>query len=64
LTASTFSGKSHYESVQALQSDMDDWLHQYNDERLHRGYRNMGRRPFETIEAGKLEREKLMEKAA
>lgn len=56
--------KKLYESVQALQSDLDDWLHQYNYERPHRGYRNRGRRPFETIEAGKLEREKLMEKVA
>jgi len=53
-----------YESVQALQADLDAWLHQYNYERPHRGYRNLGRRPFETIENGKIEREKVMEKAA
>jgi len=56
--------KKLYGSVTALQSDLDEWLHQYNYERPHRGYRNLGRRPFETIETGKLEREKLMEKAA
>ena len=53
-----------YESVEALQSDLDEWLHQYNYERPHRGYRNMGRRPFETIEMGKKHREKIMKKAA
>lgn len=50
--------KKLYESVQALQADLDEWLHHYNYERPHRGYRNMGRRPFETIETGKKEREK------
>lgn len=38
-----------YESVEALQQDLDTWLHHYNTERPHRGYRNMGRRPVETI---------------
>jgi transposase InsO family protein len=56
--------KKLYESVQALQADLDDWLHEYNYERPHRGYRNMGRRPFETIEMGKIERQKAMKKAA
>jgi len=39
-----------FESVDALQADLDAWLHHYNYERPHRGYRNMGRRPIETIE--------------
>lgn len=39
-----------YESVEALQNDLDAWLHHYNHERPHRGYRNLGRRPIETIE--------------
>ncbi len=38
-----------YESVDALQTDLDEWLVHYNTERPHRGYRNMGRRPVETI---------------
>jgi len=38
-----------YESVEALQADLDAWLVHYNTERPHRGYRNMGRRPMETI---------------
>jgi transposase InsO family protein len=38
-----------YNSVQQLQKDMDQWLIHYNQERPHLGYRNMGRKPFETI---------------
>jgi len=38
-----------YETVAALQEDLDAWLHHYNHERPHRGYRNMGKRPIETI---------------
>jgi transposase InsO family protein len=39
-----------YESVAALQADLDAWLHHYNHERPHLGYRNQGRRPWETVE--------------
>ena len=46
-----------YSSVEELQKDLDQWLHHYNYERPHRGYRNMGRRPIETIEAGKVIKE-------
>ena len=42
-----------YATVDELQNDLDNWLTYYNNERPHRGYRNMGRRPIETIEAGK-----------
>jgi transposase InsO family protein len=38
-----------YESVEALQSDLDAWLRFYNEERPHLGYRNLGRRPIETV---------------
>ena len=38
-----------YESVEALQTDFDRWLHHYNTERPHLGYRNMGRRPIDTV---------------
>jgi len=38
-----------YESVEALQEDFDKWLIHYNTERPHRGYRNMGKRPIETL---------------
>ncbi len=42
-----------YTSVDELQADLDKWVDYYNNERPHRGYRNMGRRPVETIEEGK-----------
>jgi transposase InsO family protein len=38
-----------YESVAVLQEDLDAWLLHYNTERTHQGYRNMGRRPIDTI---------------
>jgi transposase InsO family protein len=39
-----------YESVDTLQADLDDWLTHYNTERPHQGYRNLGRRPIETVD--------------
>lgn len=38
-----------YESVEVLQRDLDTWLIYYNHERPHQGYRNMGKRPIDTI---------------
>ena len=35
--------------MEELQEDLDMWLNHYNYERPHRGYRNMGKRPFETV---------------
>ena len=59
----TFRSK-FYGSVEELQQDVDQWLQYYNYERPHRGYRNMGRRPIETIEEGKLVKEQVLKKAA
>lgn len=56
--------KKFYESVDVLQTDLDVWLHYYNYERPHRGYRNMGRRPIETFEQGKIRLKKLLPDAA
>lgn len=53
-----------YASVEELQKDLDQWVHYYNHERPHRGYRNMGRRPIETIEMGKIIKEQLTTKQA
>ena len=39
-----------YEAVDTLQADLDAWLVHYNRERPHLGYRNQGRRPWETID--------------
>lgn len=41
--------QKYFESVSALQDDLDMWLVHYNTERPHRGYRNMGRRPIDTV---------------
>ena len=41
--------ETFYESVTAFQVDLDTWLHHYNTDRPHIGYRNQGRRPIETI---------------
>jgi transposase InsO family protein len=38
-----------YESLEALQADLDSWLAYYNQERAHLGYRNRGRRPLDTV---------------
>ena len=43
--------ETFYETVEALQADLDAWLVHYNTERPHLGYRNMGRRPIETVMA-------------
>jgi transposase InsO family protein len=37
------------ESLDMLQARLDLWLQHYNTERPHCGYRNMGKRPIETI---------------
>lgn len=41
--------ETFYDSVEALQADLDAWLVHYNTERPHLGYRNMGRRPLDTV---------------
>ena len=56
--------KKLFESLEALQKDLDEWLTYYNHERPHRGYRNQGRRPIETFELGKQQRIELSEEAA
>ena len=38
-----------YETLDELQVDLDAWLVHYNTARPHQGYRNMGRRPSDTI---------------
>jgi len=43
--------EASYEAVDALQADLDRWLTNYNTERPHLGYRNLGRRPIDTINA-------------
>lgn len=38
-----------YESLESLQTDLNVWLEYYNQERAHLGYRNLGRRPIDTV---------------
>lgn len=38
-----------YASAEALQEDMDGWLKLYNEGPPHQCYRNMGKRPIDTI---------------
>ncbi len=39
-----------YESLEALQEDLDRWLTYDNRERPHQGYRNRGKRPYDTVQ--------------
>lgn len=43
--------ETFYDSVDALQADLDRWLVHYNTERPHLGYRNLGKRPIDTVNA-------------
>ena len=38
-----------YESVEQLQMDLDEWLVHCNQVRPHQCYRNLGRRPIDTV---------------
>lgn len=40
----------YYDTLDELQGDLEEWLEHYNKERPHRGYRNRGRRPYDTIQ--------------
>lgn len=42
-----------YESVEDLQTDLDEWLEYYNNERTHQGKMCCGRTPMETLLDGK-----------
>jgi transposase InsO family protein len=56
--------KRLYLSLEELQADLDLWLAYYNNERPHQGYRNMGRRPMETMQEGKKARAAMAGQAA
>ena len=45
--------KKIYESVDALQIDLDEWLIKYNTQRTHQGKMCLGRTPMETLIDGK-----------
>ena len=53
--------KTLYDSIDALQADLDDWLHHYNHQRTHQGKMCCGRTPFQTMIEGKqIWKEKFM----
>jgi transposase InsO family protein len=53
--------KKIYASVEELQSDLDDWLVEYNQRRVHQGKRCDGRTPFATfVDSRKLVEEKRL----
>ena len=41
--------RNFYDSLNAIQNDLDKWLKHYNEERAHQGYRNRGKRPLDTV---------------
>jgi hypothetical protein len=41
--------KKLYQSMQDLQSDLDDWFDEYNNERTHQGKRCDGKKPMQTF---------------
>jgi hypothetical protein len=45
--------KKIYRTIEELQSDLDAWLTQYNNERTHQGKMCCGRTPMQTFEDGK-----------
>jgi hypothetical protein len=59
----TFRSK-FYPSIEELQENLNSWLNDYDHERPDRGYRNMGKRPIDTIEEGKLIKGQTMKLAA
>lgn len=46
--------KKLYSDLETLQTDLDDWLHYYNNERTHQGKMCCGRTPMATLLDGKL----------
>jgi transposase InsO family protein len=45
--------KKVYADIDALQKDLDEWNHYYNNERTHQGKMCCGRTPMATLEDGK-----------
>lgn len=45
--------KKLYDSIEALQKDLDEWISYYNNDRTHQGKMCLGRTPIETLLDGK-----------
>jgi Integrase core domain len=56
--------KKLYESIQALQLDLDPWIRAYNEERPHQSRWCFGKTPMQTfLDAKPLAKEKLIQGA-
>ena len=54
--------KKIYHSIQELQTDLDQWMRQYNHERTHTGEYCFGRTPYQTFQETKpLAKEKMLD---
>lgn len=54
--------KKIYHSIEELQTDLDQWLRQYNHERTHTGKYCFGKTPYQTFQETKhLAKEKMLE---
>ena len=54
--------KKIYHSIEELQTDLDQWIWQYNHERTHTGKYCFGRTPFQTFQESKpLAKEKMLD---
>lgn len=54
--------KKIYHSIEELQTDLDQWMWQYNHERTHTGKYCFGRTPFQTFQESKpLAKEKMLD---
>jgi len=57
--------KNIYKSVEQLQEDLDFFMLQYNEERIHQGKRCKGRTPMQTfLDSLHLSREKMIQETA
>lgn len=54
--------KNVYETIQQLQSDLDQWIAHYNNERPHSGRYSYGKTPMETFNASiPIAKEKMLD---
>jgi hypothetical protein len=55
--------KKLYTSLEELQLDLDNWLHEYNQEREHSGKYCFGKTPMQTfLDSRHLAREKMLDR--
>ena len=45
--------KKLYQSLEDLQTDLDEWIKEYNEQRTHTGKYCFGKTPWETFQASK-----------